>query len=143
MKKYVFAFCTLFLVTSLQSQTIFGKWYSKDQKTGTIDSVVEVYEKEGEAFARVIEVLRKDVENPTCDNCQGQNKGKPIVGLDILTDLKKDKNEWSGGEILDPRNGKVYKCYIELIEPNKLKIRGYIGLSLFGKTVYWNRVNTK
>lgn len=60
--------------------------------------------------------------------------------MDILTGLKEDKNEWSGGEILDPRSGKVYKCYILLTKPNTLKIRGYIGLSLFGKTVYWEKV---
>ena len=53
--------------------------------------------------------------------------------------MKKDGNEWSGGTILDPRNGKVYKSYVELVKPNKLKVRGYIGLSLFGKTTYWER----
>jgi uncharacterized protein (DUF2147 family) len=139
MKRPLFTLLFFFLFFSLQAQTIFGKWYSKDQETGKIDSVVEVYEKEGEAFAKIVEVLRTDVKNPTCINCKGKNKGKPILGLDILTGLKKDKDEWSGGEILDPRNGKVYKCYIELVEPNKLKIRGYIGFSLFGKTIFWDR----
>ena len=68
-----------------------------------------------------------------------KNKDKPILGLDILTGLEKDDNEWSGGTILDPRNGKIYKCYIKLVNTNKLKIRGYIGVSLFGKTAYWQR----
>jgi len=59
--------------------------------------------------------------------------------MDILTGLSKDNDEWSGGKILDPRNGKIYKCYIKLVNKNKLKIRGYIGVSLFGKTAYWHR----
>ena len=53
--------------------------------------------------------------------------------------LKKEGKEWSGGTILDPRNGKVYKCYLQLSNSNTLKIRGYIGISLFGKTAYWKR----
>ena len=57
----------------------------------------------------------------------------------ILKGLKKDGDEWSGGKILDPENGSIYKCYIELIEKNKLKIRGYIGFSLLGRTEYWFR----
>ena len=59
--------------------------------------------------------------------------------MNILDGLKKDGDEWSGGTILDPRNGNVYKCYILLENPNRLKIRGYIGISLFGKTAYWER----
>ena len=77
--------------------------------------------------------------NGVCDLCEGENKGKKILGLNILEGLKKDGNKWSGGTILDPRNGKVYKCYIELINPHKLKIRGYIGISLLGVTAYWER----
>ena len=73
--------------------------------------------------------------------CEGKNKGKKILGLNILTGLEKDYEEWSGGTILDPRNGKVYKCYIELINLNKLKVRGYIGISLFGVTTYWQKAS--
>ncbi|MDC0177325.1 DUF2147 domain-containing protein [Polaribacter sp.] len=44
--------------------------------------------------------------------------------------------------MLDSRNGKVYKCYIQLIKPNKLKLRGYIRISLFGKTANWERAKS-
>ena len=59
--------------------------------------------------------------------------------MDILTGLKKDGDEWSGGKILDPKNGKTYKCYIKLEDNNTLKLRGYIGISLFGRTAIWKR----
>jgi uncharacterized protein (DUF2147 family) len=74
-----------------------------------------------------------------CDKCNGELKNQPILGMKILTGLEKDGNEWSGGKILDPKNGKEYKCYIELKNNNKLKIRGYIGFAAFGRTAYWYR----
>ena len=139
MKHTFLTFALLLHTISLNAQTIFGKWNSKNEETGEIDSVIEVYEKNGKAFAKVVEIKDSERQNSVCDLCEGDNKNKPILGLNILTGLEKNDNEWSGGEILDPRNGKVYKCYIELVKPNKLKIRGYIGFALLGKTAYWER----
>ena len=139
MKKIIL---TLFIITisvSVNAQTIFGTWHSKNEDTGKVDSVVEVYEHNGKAFAKIIEIKNPDRKNAVCDLCEGKNKNKPILGLNILTGLQKDGEEWSGGQILDPRNGKIYKCYIKLEGANKLKIRGYIGFALIGKTAYWER----
>lgn len=124
---------------SVNSQDIFGKWNSTNDDTGEVDSVVEIYKKDGKAFAKIVEIKDPERQKAVCTECKGKNKGRPIMGLEILTGLQKDGDEWSGGKILDPRNGKVYKCYIELVEPNKLKLRGYIGFSLLGKTKYWKR----
>lgn len=138
--KKTFLTIVLFVITiSVNSQTIFGKWNSKNDETGKVDSVIEIYEKDGKAFAKIIDIKNPDRRNGICTQCEDENKNKPILGLNILTGLEKDGEEWSGGTILDPRNGKVYKCYITLVKPNKLKIRGYIGLSIFGKTAYWKR----
>ncbi|TXD51526.1 DUF2147 domain-containing protein [Polaribacter sp. IC063] len=139
MNKIVLTFVLLVFSASINAQTIFGKWNSRNEDTGKVDSVVEVYEKDGKAFARITEIMNPDRKNAVCELCEGENKNKPLLGLNILTGLEKDDKEWSGGEILDPRNGKVYKCYIQLIQPNKLKLRGYIGVALFGKTAYWER----
>ena len=73
----------------------------------------------------------------------GADKDKPIEGLVIMKGLEKDGDEYNGGKILDPKNGKYYKCYITLEEANKLKLRGYIGCSLVGRTEYWYRVDGK
>ena len=58
----------------------------------------------------------------------------------VINGLSKNDDEWNDGTILDPKNGKVYKCYITLVEKDKLKVRGYIGFSLIGRTQYWYRV---
>lgn len=138
MKKiFTLLFLTSFL--SINSQTIFGKWYSTNDDTGEVDSVVEMYKKDGKAYAKIIEIMDENRQNAVCDKCEGENKNKPILGLEILTGLEEKGDEWSGGKILDPRNGKEYNCFIKLINPNKLKLRGYIGVSLFGKTKYWKR----
>ena len=139
MKKVLFTLLIFTISFSINAQTIFGKWHSTNEDTGEVDSVIEVYKKEGKAYAKVVEIKNPDRKNAVCDLCKGKNKNQPILGLNILTGLEKDDDEWSGGKILDPRNGKVYKCYIKLEEPNKLKIRGYIGFALIGKTAYWTR----
>ena len=138
MKKIIFTLLFLALHISLNAQTIFGKWNSKNDD-GVVDSVLEIYEKEGKAYAKVVEILNPARKEARCVSCEGEFKDKPIMGLNILSGLEKDEDEWSGGTIIDPRNGNTYKCYIKLVKANKLKLRGYVGVSLFGKTAYWDR----
>ncbi|AZJ31230.1 DUF2147 domain-containing protein [Tenacibaculum mesophilum] len=125
----------------MSAQTIFGKWENRDEETNKVDSVIEVYKKDGKAYAKIIEITDKNRQEAVCDKCSGKRKNNPILGMNILTGLKKDGDEWSGGKILDPKNGKEYKCYIKLENDNKLKIRGYIGFAAFGRTAYWYRKN--
>lgn len=123
------------------AQDVIGKWKTIDDDTGEAKSIVEVYQKDGKIYGKVIEILNPAKKDATCKDCPGDAKGKPIQGLVILKDLKKDGKEYSGGTIMDPNSGKVYKCYISLEEPNKLKVRGYVGFALLGRTQYWQRVN--
>ncbi|HVH89382.1 MAG TPA: DUF2147 domain-containing protein, partial [Terriglobales bacterium] len=75
-----------------------------------------------------------------CTRCAGALKNRPLVGLRILWHLKKEGDEWLGGKILDPNNGKAYRCSIAVeIGGKRLKVRGFIGLSMFGRTQYWVR----
>ena len=138
MKKILFTVLFITITLSINSQSIFGKWNSKSD-SGAVDSVLEIYEKDGKAFAKVVEIMNPSRKKALCVNCEGEFKDKPILGLNILSGLEKNDDEWSGGKIIDPRNGKVYQCYIKLVNTNKLKIRGYIGVSIFGKTAYWER----
>ncbi|WP_405566738.1 DUF2147 domain-containing protein [Polaribacter sp. Asnod6-C07] len=139
MTKLLSTLIILFISLSVNSQTIFGKWNTINDDTGKVDSVIEMYEKNGKAYAKILKITDPNRQKAICEKCEGANKNKPILGLEILTGLEKNEEEWSGGEILDPRNGKIYKCYIKLVKPDKLKIRGYLGVSLFGKTKYWQR----
>lgn len=133
-------FLLLFSISLIaNSQSIFGKWNSFDEDTNKIESVIEIYKKDGKAYAKIIEITDPERKNATCIKCKGKRKDQPILGMDILTGLKKDDDEWSGGKILDPKNGKEYKCYIKLKDKNTLKLRGYIGISLIGRTAIWKR----
>lgn len=124
---------------SLTSQTVEGKWYSTNSDTNEKESIIEVYQENNKIYAKIITILKEEDKDKLCDKCSGKDKDKPIEGLVILKGLQKDGEEWSDGKILDPKNGKYYKCYISLVNKNKLKIRGYIGFSLLGRTEYWKR----
>jgi len=137
-KKLVLIFSVFFTISGV-SQTIFGHWNSYDEETNKIESVIKVYEKDTKAYAKIISINDASRSSATCVECSGNRKNAPILGMNILTGLKKDGNEWSGGKILDPKNGKEYKCYLQLLDDNTLKLRGYIGISMFGRTAIWKR----
>ena len=137
-------FLTLALVLSAtltgMAQDVTGKWKTIDDKSGEAKSIVEIFKKNGKVYGKVIEILDPTKRAATCRNCPENLNGKPILGMVIMNDLEKDGDEYSGGTVLDPDNGKVYKCLIALEGPNKLKVRGYIGISLIGRSQYWERV---
>jgi uncharacterized protein (DUF2147 family) len=119
-----------------------GRWKTVDDVTGKPKSVVTIWEEHGKLYGRVQKLVDPDPKNPnpTCEDCTGETKGKPVVGLKILWDLQKDGDGWSGGTILDPSNGKTYKCLLSLEDGGtRLKVRGFIGVSVLGRTQYWLR----
>jgi uncharacterized protein (DUF2147 family) len=119
-----------------------GLWRTVDDITGKVKSEVAIWEERGKLYGRIQKLVNPDPANPNprCEDCTGEQKGKPVVGLRILWDLKKDRDGWSGGTILDPESGKTYKCLLSLQEGGtKLKVRGFMGISLLGRTQYWLR----
>ncbi|MEL1254702.1 DUF2147 domain-containing protein [Flavobacterium sp. DGU38] len=141
MKNWMLTIGVFFLIlSSVQAQGVVGKWKTIDDETGEVKSIVEVYEKSGKIYAKVVDILRADHKKDVCKKCEGAEKNKPILGMVIMNGLKKDGDEYNGGTILDPTNGKKYKCYITLESADKLKLRGYVGISLVGRTQYWTRV---
>ena len=139
MQKLYITLILLIITNSINSQSIFGKWYSTNEETGEIDSVIEVYKKQEKAFGKIIEIKNSERKNAVCDLCKDKNKNKPILGLNILNGLEKDGEEWSGGTILDPANGKEYSCTLSLNGPSELNVRGFIGFSFLGRTQKWKR----
>ncbi|KQS45865.1 hypothetical protein ASG38_14725 [Flavobacterium sp. Leaf359] len=142
MKKLV-AYCIVLLFAGIhtgQAQSVTGRWKTFDDETGAAKSIVEIYEKNDKIYGKVVEILEKGKEDKTCEKCKGSKKDKPIKGLVIIEGLSKNDDTWEGGTILDPKNGKEYKCHINLENKDKLKVRGYIGFSLLGRTQYWTRV---
>ena len=122
------------------AQSIFGKWKTIDDETGNEKSIVEIYKVNGKAYAKILQLLEKGKEDKICDKCNGDKKNKPIKGMVIINGLTEDGDEWNDAKILDPKTGKKYKCYITLVEDNKLKVRGYIGFALLGRTQYWHKI---
>lgn len=121
---------------AFSQKDIIGNWL-----TASRDAKVQIYEKDGKYFGKIIWVelknpndIPKDKKNPD-ESLRNRN----IVGMNILTNFIYDgDNEWTDGEIYDPNNGKTYSCNIKL-KGNKLEIRGYVGISLFGRTEVWER----
>lgn len=124
------------------SQTVIGKWKTIDDETGKAKGIVQLYEKDGKIYGKILEILDAEHRHEKCVLCEGSDKNKPVLGLTFIKGLKKDGDEYNGGKILDPKNGKSYKCYITLEGNDKLKVRGYIGISLLGRTQYWYRVKS-
>jgi uncharacterized protein (DUF2147 family) len=118
-----------------------GVWQTVSDKTGQATSLVRIYEERGRLFARVEKVLVTEDIPTTCELCRDERKGLPLVGLVIMRNMKKDGDEYNGGDILDPENGKVYRAKIKLDSTGtRLTVRGYIGISLFGRSQTWRRV---
>ncbi|MBI5481499.1 MAG: DUF2147 domain-containing protein [Deltaproteobacteria bacterium] len=116
-----------------------GRWKTIDDSSGKAKSIVEIYDRGGKLYGKIIKLILEPGEdpNPKCDKCKGDKKDKPVIGMVILEGLWREGDEWKGGTILDPDNGKTYRCKLKL-EKGKLKVRGYIGVSLLGRTQYWH-----
>ncbi|MGN7784315.1 DUF2147 domain-containing protein [Niabella sp. 22666] len=138
--------CFVLLALTILSFNVFcqspvGTWKTIDDNTGKEKSQVRIYEtKSGKLQGEVVKILEPGRENAICTTCTGIRKDKPVKGMTILWGLKKDGDEWSGGQILDPEKGKQYKCTIKPKGKNELEVRGYIGISLIGRTQVWQRV---
>lgn len=119
-----------------------GRWKTVDDMTGKAKSIVLIWEQDGKLFGTVQKLLNPDPKdpNPRCVDCSGEKKGKPVVGMQILQNLSKNGDGWSGGTILDPSTGKTYKCLLSLLDGGaKLKVRGFVGFAMLGRTQYWQR----
>ncbi len=117
-----------------------GMWKNLDDEDGKEKSHIKVYT-EGNELKATITKLLPSAKFRTCDDCKGDLKGKPIEGMSIMYGMKKQADgTYSGGTILNPKNGKEYKCTISLDDDKTMRVRGYVGISALGKTQYWYRL---
>ena len=120
------------------SAQIEGKWKTIDDETGKAKSIVEIFKKNvGKYYGKIQQLMQKPT-NDNCVKCKDDRKNKPLIGLEIIRGLEKDGDEFTGGTITDPKNGKTYKCTITR-DGNKLNVRGYIGFSVIGRTQVWQK----
>jgi len=123
--------------SSVFAASVLGFWETIDDETGKAKSIVELYEKDGKLYGRVVDLLLKP-DDTVCKKCTGDKKNQPVVGMDIIDGLREEDGKYSGADILDPANGKVYGCKLWLEDENTLNMRGYLGI--FYRTQTWNRV---
>ncbi|MBR9922323.1 MAG: DUF2147 domain-containing protein [Bacteroidetes bacterium] len=116
-----------------------GIWKTIDDETGEAKSHVEIYEKDGVYHGKIVKLLQVAADK-TCDECPGDKKDKPLMGMEVVWDLEPYKDYWSYGRIMDPNNGKTYKCSIWLENADQLEVRGYLGISALGRTQTWYRI---
>lgn len=120
-----------------------GTWRTIDDKTGKDRSLVAITESGGVytgTVQKIVTHLPDDDPNGLCRRCEGDRRDKPIEGMQILWGLRKDGDVYDGGEILDPKNGKIYSAKIKLVDGGrKLDVRGFLGFSLLGRTQTWVR----
>lgn len=117
-----------------------GLWKTIDDKTGQPRGIVRVYGADGRYFARIERSLIPGEEGRKCSACTDERKDQPFIGLVLMRNVKLNNGEYSGGDILDPNTGSVYRCDFKLEDGGKiLTVRGYLGLPLFGRTQKWLR----
>ncbi len=132
---FLFTF-TMGIATAQNS--ILGKWKTISSKTGTARSVVEIGERNGKIYGKVIKIFSRLGEDPdpVCLKCSTEDPrfNKKIIGMEVLKEMVKIYEGYTGGSILDPEVGVVYRCTIWR-EGNELKVRGYVGP--FFRTQTW------
>jgi uncharacterized protein (DUF2147 family) len=145
MKLFLLGILSMILFVSAPvSKPVTGKWKTIDDETGKPKSIVEIYKKtDGKLYGKIVKLYREKGENPDpiCDDCTDYRKNKKIIGMEIITGLEKDGNEWyADNGILDPANGKIYDCklWVDSQNSDKLYVRGYI--SFLYRTQTWHRV---
>ncbi|HEY5746914.1 MAG TPA: DUF2147 domain-containing protein [Chryseolinea sp.] len=119
-----------------QAQSILGKWKTIDDNTGEAKSVVDIFERGGKFYGKIVKLFSESDPDPVCDKCDESDPRfrKKVIGMEIILDLERHGEEFSEGTVLDPEDGKIYRCKL-WVEGKNLKIRGYWGP--FYRTQTW------
>lgn len=145
MKKNILIAAAVLMLAGVAQASPVGLWKTIDDATKKEKSLVRISENGGVLSGRIEKLLDPEAKaDGVCDKCSDDRKGQPIVGLNIIRNVKAnadDTSVWDGGEILDPNNGKVYRVRLKPVDGGKkLEVRGYIGAPLLGRTQVWQRV---
>ena len=117
-----------------------GEWKTFDDKNGKARAIVRIYEQDGKLFGKIERSLTPGAESRVCAVCTDDRKDQPMLGLVIIRNMKRTDDGYAGGDILDPDTGSVYRCKLHLDQGGaKLVVRGFIGISLLGRTQTWER----
>lgn len=122
-----------------EQNPVLGLWQSFDDQ-GKPTGYIRITEDAGVLKGVIERGLPNEDANRRCTECKGERKNQRMLGMDILWGLRKQGDEYTGGEILDPFSGNIYRAKLSLLENGTvLKVRGYVGVSLFGRTQIWKK----
>jgi len=119
-----------------------GLWKTIDDHSHKPRALVKISERHGVLTGRIVRLFRDPGEDPDprCRDCKGARHNQPVLGMTILWGFHRHGKQWRGGRILDPESGNIYRCRLhESGDSSRLRLRGYIGLPLFGRTQTWLR----
>lgn len=119
-----------------------GLWKNIDDATGKPKALIRITENNGEVRGQIekLFLMPGDNPHPRCDKCQGTNKDQPVLGMVFMSGLRKNGDIYTGGEILDPDSGKVYRSKLTLVDGGKkVLVRGYVGVPMLGRSQTWVR----
>ena len=123
-----------------------GTWRTIDDDTHEAKALVEIAEQDGVLSGHIVKLFRhpNEIQDPVCKACEGERHDQRVIGMTILWNFQRDGDVWDGGEILDPEEGKIYRCKLHPIDGGtRLEVRGFIGISLLGRTQVWERVGSE
>jgi uncharacterized protein (DUF2147 family) len=125
---------------SFAQTSVIGKWKTVDESTGEEKSIIEIFERNGKVYGKIVKIFTPEDPDPVCDKCPEDDSRykKKIIGMEIIKNMQKGEKEYSQGSILDPQDGKIYRCKLWL-EGSDLKVRGYWGP--FYRTQTWKKVH--
>lgn len=124
--------------TTFAQTSVVGQWKTVDDNSGEVKAIVELFEAKGAVNGKILRIFDKEHPNPVCDACAEDDDRykKGIVGMEIIRGLVQEGDGYGGGSILDPENGRVYRCKI-WVEGGNLMVRGYWGP--FYRTQIWRK----
>ncbi len=118
-----------------------GTWRTFDDLDGKESGTVIITERGGLLYGNIVRIADVTKVDAICALCTGDRKNQKVLGMEVIRDVKPDGNHWDGGTIVDPKTGKIYKLTMRLEDGGqKLVVRGFIGISLFGRSQTWLRM---
>jgi uncharacterized protein (DUF2147 family) len=127
--------------TTTSERSPAGLWKTIDDRTHKARGTIRIFEENGVLTGRIESSFNPAEWHEHCDKCSGDRKGAPVIGMVVMRGVTRHGAEYDGGEILDPETGYVYRCKVALSDDgDKLMVRGYLGVSLLGRTQTWTRV---
>ncbi|MDE3010633.1 MAG: DUF2147 domain-containing protein [Pseudomonadota bacterium] len=126
-----------------QGDSPVGRWQTISDETGKAESVVEITQNGSEYVGHIVQLLTGDPVR-VCEHCKDERKDKPLVGMLLMDGFHADGEQFTGGHIVDPHSGTIYRCRMRLIDGgHRLEVRGFVGIALLGRTQTWVREDAR